>query len=374
MLPLENYLYDTYFGNTILQYLIFFALLGASILIGKIAYYFIKNVLRRVTRRTKITLDDLVLEVVEKPLIFLILIVGFYFGYKQLTLTPDVEDIFAIITKNLVTLAMAWFVVRLVDKVIEFYLSPLVSKTHTDLDDHLVPLLRKIAKYSLIIIGTLIILSNVGINVTSALAGLGIGGLAVALAAQETLKNILGGVAILTDKPFKLGDWVEIDKHQGSVVEIGLRSTRLRTVTGEFVTIPNSIIGSASTVNYLKYSNRKITFVIGLTYDTSAEKIEQAKSILKEILEAADKVVKNSIEINFVNFNSYSLDLDVRFDVHTNKGGVMRSIRDAVNLNIRREFEKAGISIAFPTQTIEMKQHVIPNGPLKPIKKASKTI
>ncbi len=352
--PIEDYLAGKFFGNTLLQYIIFFGICAASILLGKIIYYFFKTVLKRATEKTKSDFDDVIVEVIEKPLILLIVIVGFYIGYKQLALAGDVEHVFGIITKNLVTIAIAWFAVRLVDKSIEHYLVPVVSKTETDLDDNLVPLVRKLVKYLLITIAALILLSNIGINVTSAIAGLGIGGLAVALAAQETLKNILGGVAILTDKPFKLGSWVEIDKYQGTVVEIGLRSTRLKTLTGEFVTVPNNIVASTPVVDHDRYKAKKINFVLGLAHDSPVQNIEKAKNAIRRVLERTERVARDTIEISFAQFSTYSLDVDARFEVSTNDGQKIREIKDSVNMGIKREFTKEKIMFAFPTQMVEI--------------------
>ena len=355
MYPIENLLYGRFFNNTLFQYLIFLALISGSILIGKTVYFFSKTILRKLATKTKSSFDNLVLEVIEKPLVFFIVLIGFYIGYKQLTLTQETESIFHIITKSLITITLAWFAIRLLERVIDYYLTPLAARTETDLDDHLIPLLKKLGKYSLMIITVLILLSNIGVNVTSAIAGLGLGGLAFALAAQETLKNILGGLSILTDKPFKLGDWVEIDKYQGEVVEIGLRSTRLKTTTGEYVTIPNNIIASTSVVNFLKFSTKKITFIISLSPLTTADKIEKAKAIIIEILENTQKVTKESIEIYFSKFSTYSLDLDIRFDVSSNQGKIINSIKDSVNLKIRKEFAKEEIQLAFTTPVPDRK-------------------
>lgn len=354
--PIEDYLSGMFFGNTLLQYAFFFSFVIGAIVAGKIISYISKTILKALSKKTKSVIDDILIEIIEGPLILVVVIIGFYFGYMQLTLPPSTEEFFFQIVKNLITIALSWFTIRLVEKIIVHYVAPLAERTETDLDDHILPLLSKLSKYVLITITALIILSNFGINVTSALAGLGIGGLAVALAAQETLKNILGGVAILSDKPFKLNDWVEIDKYQGTVVEIGLRSTRLKTITGEFVTIPNSIIASTSTVNYLKFSSRKITFTIGLSYDMSVEKIEKAKKIIKKILEGNEHVLKNTVDVHFTRFGNYSLDLDVVFEVDTNKGLLMKTIKDSINLRILKEFFREKIDIAFPTQTINLKK------------------
>ncbi len=350
------FLNGTFFGNTILQYLIFFGYIAGAVILGRIVYYFFKTIARAVTSKTKTDFDDILIDIIEEPLVFLLVVYGFYLGYHQLTLPEKVFSFFNQLDHNLIIIGLAWFGIAFIEKMITHYLAPLTSKTHTDLDDHLVPLIRKLVKTVLILLTILIVISNFGYNVSSVLAGLGIGGLAFALAAQDLLKNFFGGIAILTDKPFKLGDIIEVDKYTGSVVEIGLRSTRLKTGAGDFVTIPNMRIMENSTVNLKKYQNKAISFVLGLTYDTSSEKISKAKKIIEDIVKKNKHTVKDTVVSNFVSFNAYSLDIDVRFEVNTNDGGIIKQIRDSINLEIKKQFDKEKIRLAYPTQTIELKK------------------
>jgi MscS family membrane protein len=355
-MALKDMLTQAFFGNTILQYLEFFGIIIAAVIAGRILYYFFKTFMRILTSKTKTDFDDILIDILEEPLVFVLVIAGFYYGYQFLVLPDWLHSLFDQITKNLVIVAFSWFLIALIDKLIENYLAPLSEKTKSDLDDHIVPLLRKLIKSVLVLLTILIVLSNFGYNVGSVLAGLGIGGLAFALAAQDLLKNFFGGIAILTDKPFKLGDVIEIDKYSGFVVEIGLRSTRLKTAAGDFVTIPNKRIMENSTVNFKKFDSRTIIFTLGLTYGTSTEKMKKAKEILRETILTAKKVNKDSILVSFMNFGPYSLDLDVRFEVMTNSGHEIRDIKDSLNMEIKKRFDKEKISFAYPTQTIEIKK------------------
>ncbi|MBD3204064.1 mechanosensitive ion channel [Candidatus Woesearchaeota archaeon] len=341
-----------YFGNTILQYLIFFGLISVGIIIGKVIFYFSTKIIKKLTAKTKNNLDDILIDILEEPLVFLIVIVCFFLGYTQLTLTPEAADIFQGITRGLTTIAFAWFFLRFIDSLIVQYLMPLTKKTDSDLDDHLVPLIRKIIKVILIAMAIIMLLSNLGYDVTSIIAGLGIGGLAFALAAKDLLANLFGGLTIITDKPFKLGQWVNIGEHTGEVVEIGLRSTRLRTGNGEFITIPNSAVAEKATINFKKYKERLINFNIGLSCSTTNKKIQKAKEIVKNAVTKQDLYKKDTFEINFVNFGEYTYDLNVRYKVKTNSGGDVRKVQDAVNSEIKEKFEKEKIEMPFPTQAI----------------------
>jgi MscS family membrane protein len=344
-----------YLGNTIKQFLIFIILIIGSFALGKLVYLLFKNVLKVFTAKTKTEFDDILINILEKPLILGILILAFYIGYIQLNLPAGVEIFFDHVTRTLVTIAITWFIIKFADEVMEHYITPLVEKSETDLDDHLVPLLKKLFNGTVIIISILIILSTFGLNVSSAVAGLGIGGLAVALAAQETLKNILAGIAIITDKPYKLGEWVEINNYQGTVVEIGLRSTRLKTATGDLITVPNSIVAMTPVVDYTRYKTKKIIIQLSLSYDTPSARIEKAKTIIAGLIKKLDKVIENTVDVSLVKLNTASLDLEVKFEVSTNNGSQILAMKDSLNMDIKKAFEKEKIGLANP-QMIYMKK------------------
>jgi len=342
----------TYFGNTIQQFLIFFAFISGSILAGKVLYYLSTGIVRKITAKTTTKFDDILIDMLEEPLVFLVFILGFYLGYQHLTLTEGAMLIFEEIAKIMLTLAGSWFILRFLDSMIVNYLIPLAQKTESDLDDHIIPLIRNLVKITIIAITVIMVIDNLGYNGTSVLAGLGIGGLAFALAAQDLLKNLFGGITIITDKPFRLGQWVDIGGQQGEVMEIGMRSTRLKTLTGEFVTIPNSFIAEKATINYKTYQEKTIVFTVGLVYGTSTKKLKTAKDILHKVLASEEMVLKDTIQVNFLSFGAYSLDVETRYKVNTNDAAMIRRLKDKVNMQIKEQFEKAKIEFAFPTQTV----------------------
>jgi MscS family membrane protein len=196
--------------------------------------------------------------------------------------------------------------------------------------------------------------------VTSLVAGLGIGGLAFALAAQPLLTNLFGGLSIIADKPFHLGDRIRVDlQHEGIVREIGMRSTVIETANTTKLIIPNSVIASSVIENLSKYTDHatRVTFNVGLTYDTSNAKIRQAIDILQKILDSNKYVVKKDDLAPKAVFNELrdsSLNIYVAYSFiakppHTN------NLRTEINLAIKEEFEKAGIEFAYPTQTVHVK-------------------
>ncbi|OJJ15983.1 hypothetical protein BKI52_35000 [marine bacterium AO1-C] len=354
----DQIIYSRFQGNTVLQYLIFLAYLIGGIVIGRILYFVLKKYVRRITRNTKTNIDDIVIDMIEEPLVALVVIVGFYFGYHQLTLGSRIYKLFTHTTDSFFTITIAWLVIRVVDRILASYRSRRTHLTEekNELYDHVLPLSRKIIRFTLIVITFIIIINNFGYNVTSLVASLGIGGLAVALAAQELLKNIFGGITIISDRPFGLGDYVEINNFEGVIEEIGLRSIRLKTYEGFVVTIPNHLITETSVKNFNRYKVTRLIFTIGLTYGMTDRQIVTAKRLVEESLNNTKRVVKGTYEIEFINFGDFSLDLYIACDVACNIPPLRRKVQDSINMKIKQAFDKEGIDIAFPTQTIEWKR------------------
>lgn len=343
----------TFLNNTLLAYLIFFGILAASVILGKIAYYVTKNFVKLLTKKTETMLDDMLIEVAEHPVIFLIFIFGFYIAYKTLTLSAEIEQTFFNIVLVLFIINLTWFFTRLLDGVIKHYLIPLSRKTGTDLDDAILPILQKIGKVILVFIAAIIILDKFGYNVTSLIAGLGIGGLAVALAAQETLSNMLGGITILVDKPFSLGNRVRIGSNDGHIKEIGIRSTKMTTLDGTELIIPNSTIAKEIIENVAREKSRRIKMTLGLEYNTSTKKLENAIKIIKDIVKKHAHTEEESY-VFFEQFADSSLNITVIYRIKNLE--MIPETQSEINFEIKRLFEKEGLSFAFPTRTLYMKK------------------
>lgn len=344
----------TFFGNTLLQYFIFFGILALSIILGKIAYYVITNFIKVFTKKTETVADDMLIEVAEHPAIFLIFIIGFYIAYKYLTLSLEIEKTFFNIVLVMLIFTMTWFFTRLIDGIIKYYLVPFSQKTQTDLDDALIPILRRLSKIVLIFIAAIIVLDKFGYNVTSLVAGLGIGGLAVALAAQETLSNVFGGITILTDKPFSLGDRVKVAGTEGFVKEIGMRSTKITTLDGSELVVPNSNIAKDIIENVAREKERRVKLVLGVEYNTPTKKLEKAVDIIKKIVLDEKGTKKEECMVFFDEFAESSLNIVVIYWITDLKR--IFEVKSAINFKIKQAFEKEKIEFAFPTRTIYTKR------------------
>jgi MscS family membrane protein len=215
-------------------------------------------------------------------------------------------------------------------------------------------MVRKFINGTIWVIAILLVLSNYGVNITSAVAGLGLGGLAVAMAAKDTLSNMFGGIIIFIDRPFRIGNVIEFNGEFGVVEEIGLRSLRIRTLNGFLLTIPNSMFAQSGVKNLSEGQYRRVELILGLVYDTSAEEMKKAKSIVHEVITSTDGVVEDREPvIYFDNFGDSSLDLKAYYwTVFDWNEHVM--VKDRINMEIKRRFDQEGIGFAFPTMTLDI--------------------
>jgi len=315
----------------------------------KLVIWFIKNVLKKLSAKTETRLDDLLVEMLEEPIIYIFALGGIWFALKRLVFPPDITDYIDKGFWFVVILAATWFIARLLIALIDEYLAPVIEKSDSDLDDQLLPIARKVIKYTIWTLGILIALSNVGFNVGAILAGLGIGGLALAMAAKDTVANIFGGVTIFTDKPFILGDRVKIGSYDGIVQEVGIRSTRIKTLSGTMLTVPNMKFTDGIIENISMEPSRKVTLNLGLTYDTPENKIQLAIDILKDII-ANTKGTEENVLVSFNSFGDFSLG--ILFIYYITKGADILQVQTDVNMQILKRFNDNKLEFAFPTQSI----------------------
>ncbi len=354
--PLQAFLEQAYFGNTLLQYVYFLAAVGVSLVAGKVLSFAIKNHLRKFTARTATKFDDLLLDLVEKPIWLVVFVIGLAAGFRFLTVPAPAEATYYNLINILVVLIVAWFLVKFVDGFIRQFLQPLVSKTDTKLDDQLIPVLAKITKMGIAILALIVIVSSFGYDVTALLAGLGIGGLAFAFAAKETIADVFGGFSIFASRPFVAGEFIEMEGGiVGEVVEVGLRHTRIRNLDKRIVIVPNSKIANSVITNITSAPQRKCVWHLGVTYDTSVTKMGKAKKIIIDAINAHPECENNPI-VQFEEFADFALKILVIFYTKENDFVQFVRVRDAIGMQIKQEFEKAKIDFAFPTQTIHLQK------------------
>jgi len=340
---------------------IFYAII--TIILGLITAgiaYIIIRWLKKKASATESQLDDILLGALEKPLVILIIAGSIYIALTRFELLPDTIAGYPIYIDQWVNaffiLIGAWIVSSFSYTLLQTYGTVIATKTETDFDDRLLPMLEIAAKYLIWFVAFLLLLSNFNIDITPLLAAAGIAGLAIALAAQDILGNFLGGAIITMDKPFKIGDRIKFDNYFGDIVSVGPRSTRLKTLDSQIVTIPNSKITSNIVVNYAQPDFKmKVRIPFSVAYGTD---IARVKRILLEIArEAAEKtpwvVLDPSPSVYFLEFGESSKN--GQLILWTNNFDNSWDVQDYVNSCIDEYFRKEGIEIPFRQVDIWMR-------------------
>ena len=322
-----------------------------SFLLAPVVEFFVTRVLKRVTERTPTKLDDKLLQILHRPVQVIVVLIALTTGIGAYEWPDWIERILTVMFVLCVAVTVTYVAVRLVDLLIGYFEEKYFAD-EAQLAQLMMPVLGKTFKVFVVIIGVLTTAQHLGIPVTSILAGLGVGGVAVALAAQSSLANIFGSIVILTDRPFHVGDRVQIGEVDGTVENIGLRSTRVRTLEGHLVTMPNKTVADSNIVNISQRPTIRQLFTVNLTYDTTPEKMREALGLLREIIQG-HRLTHDCI-VNWRDYGPHSLDIFVAYWCKTTDNKQFLAALEEINLEIKRCFDAAGLNFAFPTQTIQL--------------------
>jgi len=363
--------YELIKGNQIWRFAVLLLVVLAAMAVGRIVQFAVNSYALRLADKKGDSLLTLLLRCLAKPISVAFFALGLYLCKLCLLFdkiaTPDVvegisstvEKGWTQVAKAVTAIAAAYGLYRLVD-VIEYYLNLLVGKTETKLDDMLVPVVRKAMRITIAIVAVLLISENIlGANIKSLLLSAGVGGIAIALAAKDTIANFFGSITIFTDRPFQMGETVKIGEHKGPIEEVGFRSTRMRTLQGHLVTVPNSVIANSMVENIGRRPFIRRTSNITITYDSGHTKAKKAVEIIKEILADVPEVNTDPDRpprVYFNEFNDWSLNIYMSYWVKPPDYWVYQEVNERVNLEMMKRFEAEQIEFAFPTQTLYMKK------------------
>lgn len=344
-------------GNSLEQYAQAIAAFLAIVIIGKLLSMFVKARMTAWTKKTQTKLDDSFAAFASSFLFLFAFLGAVVFGMSFLTLSERVEQGKYIILLALGIIISAVLLQKISIIILKKSMSRIMRKNA--MSDTLTPFLEKLFTAVIWILGLLLFLSNIGFEVTSLIAGLGLGGLAFALAAKDTLGNFFASLAIFLDRPFVVGDMVDIGGQEGTVREVGMRSTRLQSFQGdtEFV-LPNSYVAENIIENISKRRGVRFDFMLGLVYETSPQKIRKAVEIVKAILEQHDDV-EEGYWVNFYEFGDFSLNIQVKMLLSSgpdNSYDYVLRAREEINFEILEQFLQEKIEMAFPTQTLDIRR------------------
>ena len=347
-----------FLGNSLWQWLALLGILLASFVVGKTVAFLLERHGAKLRDSGRLRVVGRIFGFVAGPIKMFCLAIGLYVAGLVLTLDAKLESLWLKTCAAVAVIATAWVVFRMVD-VVEDLLQRLTSKTDTQLDDQLVPMIRKTLRVFVVIVTALLIAQGIyEWDIGPLVAGLGIGGLAFALAAKDTIANLFGSVTIFTDRPFQLGDRIKIKGHEGTVEEVGFRSTRIRTLVGHLVTLPNAVITNEAIENVSKRPSIKRVLNVTVTYDTSPEKLRRAVDILREMLAARMEHFPpgNPPRVHFSDFNADSLNIVVYYWYAPAEWWDYMEFSEAFNFELLTRYNDEGIEFAFPTQTLYVKQ------------------
>lgn len=350
MASLGDFLKSALFGIPFYRYLIAFLIILLSVLLQKIFYKCIKKLIQSFFKKYNVAFEDSSLQKMGMPVKLLFFVLGIWIAYLCLDL-PDSVDVYAVrIIRSLFTILVFLAVSRLLNILLEFLLKRAL-KTESKTDDLLLPVLFKGLTAVLAVIALVLVVQEWDYNITALLTGLGLGGLAFALAAQDTLANLFGSVMIMIDRPFLVGDWILTASAEGTVEEVGFRSTKIRTFAQAVVSIPNSTLSKEPVTNWSRMGKRLVTFRLGLVYSTSAEQIGAFVRSARQLLEN-NRDISEGAYVYFDAFGGGALEVLFHFYTHTTKWDKYLEIREQINLQLMALLKETGISLAYPGRSV----------------------
>ncbi len=342
-----KYLQNVFWGNSIQAYITTSIVFIVSILILKIFKYVIIAKLKKLAKKTKTEWDDFFIATLDDIHWSVYVLISLWFSLKYLTVHTVVDKVVYIMLNTI----LVFYVVVAITKGITKILKNIVNKKKDNEEDYAsMQLMGSFIKAAIWIVAILLVLSNLGYNISTLIAGLGISGIAIAFALQNILSDIFASFSIHFDKPFKVGDFIIIGNDNGVVKKIGIKSTRITTLQGQELVVSNKELTSARINNYKKMEKRRVVFNIGVTYQTPENKLKQIPKWITDIITKS----KNSepSRVHFKSFGPSSLDFEIVYYMLVSDYNKYMDTQQEINLEIVKKFEQEKIGIAYPTQTI----------------------
>ncbi len=346
---MSEYFQYELFGIPVVRYLIAVGIIFIALVFRKIFDRFISKKILAFVSKTKFRYDDLIVRAIIPPVNLLIILYGIILATSIVEL--PIIQFFAEALRVTLAVIVVWIAFRLSTPVTEA-LRDFMARSDESLASQFVPIIRSTVQVAIVLIGGILILQNTGYEVSSLIAGLGIGGLAIALAAQETISNIFGTLVMFTDKPFKVGDWVQFHDVDGDVESIGFRSTRVRTWAKSIKVIPNKMLTSEIIENWSVMPKRRVRMTIGVQYDSPPEKVDELTKRIYQLLQNHPKINQDYMIVAFTDFGPSSLDIFVYYFTTVTAWKEYMHIRQEMNIGIMKIVHELGLSFAFPSQTV----------------------
>ncbi|WP_408008723.1 mechanosensitive ion channel family protein [Pseudalkalibacillus sp. A8] len=323
------------------------------VIFRKLFTKYIFNLISRLTDKSSTQVLHKILLAFEKPLNAFFIFLGLYLAFRSLEFrTEDIHLPLRLFRSSVIVL-VTWGLINLSSSSSVLFRS-IHRRLDLQMDQILIPFLSRVLKVVIGAIAVSVLAQEWGYNVNGFVAGLGIGGLAFAFAAKEALGNLFGGVVIIMERPFSIGDWIQTPSVEGVVEDIGFRSTQVRTFADAHVTVPNANIANEPITNWTRMRKRRISFNLGVEYTTPKEKLERVVDQIRTMLKEHQEVHPELIIVNFDSYNSSSLDIMIYFFTKTTAWVNFLDVKQDINLRIMEILDREGVSVAFPSRSIYM--------------------
>ena len=354
-------LLTNFLGNSMKDYIYFFGIILIGLIFKKLISKYLSNILYKVVGKKDNNVGiDKFDELLTKPIGFFIVLCFIYFGASYVSYPSFIDENFQSIFSKIFSLILIYAIYKIFVKVIDYIgliLKQRAAETENKMDDQLIPFAIEIGRILVVIFALFFILGNVfDINITALATGLGIGGIAIAMASKESLENLLGSFTIFFDRPFTVGDVVKVGTVTGLVEKVGFRSTRIKTFDKSVVTVPNKKMIDAELDNLGLRPVRRVKFHIGLTYDTSTEQIKNIVSDIQEMINSHEKTNEEG-KVRFQEFGASSLDIMVLYYVNSPKWEDLIDVKEDVNYKIMDIVKKHNSDFAFPSTSVYLHQN-----------------
>ncbi len=341
-------------GNTIEEYFWAVLIFLLVMIVLKIFQKFLIDRIKKITQKTKTDIDDIIVNAISGIHWPFYVLMSFYIAIKFL----NVHNFVAQWSYYLLLIAIVYYIIRGLQEFIDYGTKLIVEKRKEEDDEMrlgIITVLNTIIKILLWVGAILVILSNLGYNVNSLIAGLGIGGVAVAFALQSILGDIFSSFSIYFDRPFRVGDFIVVGNYKGTVKRIGIKTTRIQSLQGEEIVIPNNELTQTKLQNFGVMEKRRVVFTIGITYETPLEKVKQVPQIIKEAIKR-EKMTEVE-RIHFKSLGDFALIFEAVFYINSKEYKVYMDIQQSINLFLMERFAQEGIEFAYPTQTLYVKNN-----------------
>lgn len=344
-------------GNTVTHYIIAALFLVGALLLRRVLTGVVFKVLRRLAAKTETTLDDKLFPALEDPAATLVMVTGIFSALKVLKLSAATDQAIGYGSTVAFSLVFFWMMLRAFNAVLD-HAHEVAAEKQMGVAAFM-PWIKKALIAVFVVFGVLLTVQSLGYNVSAIMQGLGIGGLAFALAAQDTIANLFGSIVVAIDQPFKVGETVKIGVSTGIVEDIGLRSTKIRLVDKSLVVIPNKLVSSEAIVNLSRFTARRVEQVLGLTYGATAAQLEGVVDDIRKLINADPEVDAAATHVYFRDFNASSMDLWLVYVVKNPDFAKHMAVRQRINFAIMRAVAARGLTFAFPTQTMHLPEPLV---------------